>query len=214
MSRLEKPVGIVAWTPDVACQLVEACHLAGMSVPGDVAVVASDDDPMKTELTRPTVSAIELPAMGIGYEAAALLDQLMSGGKMPAQPILVPMTAAVTVRESSSAAAPEDQDVHRAVRLIAEKGAAGINVSDVAQGILVSRRWLERHFRRVLGRSPHEEIRRVRLESAKKLLLETDWTAVKVARASGFTSAPYFNAAFRREAGLTPGQYRKRFRVE
>jgi LacI family transcriptional regulator len=102
--------------------------------------------------------------------------------------------------------------VYRAVRFLREHAAEAITIDVVAHEVQVSRRWLERHFRRVLGRTPHEELRAARLELAKKLLLETDWPLPAVAQSAGLTSAPYLNYVFRRGAGCTPSEFRRRFR--
>ena len=58
----------------------------------------------------------------------------------------------------------------------------------------------------------HAEIQRIRLERAKRLLLETDLPTSQVAVASGFGSASYLGAMFRRQLGVTPARYRARVR--
>ncbi|HXE54188.1 MAG TPA: DNA-binding transcriptional regulator [Tepidisphaeraceae bacterium] len=212
--KLPKPVGILTWNPDVACQVVEACNLAHISVPQDVAIITADDDPMKCELSNPTISAIEIPAARIGYEAAALLDRMMSGVRSPGEPVLIEPAGIVTVRQSSNTSSLPDRDVHLAVQFIREHASESIGMHEVARHLAVSRRWLERHFQRVLGHSPHEELQRCRLELAKKMLLESDMDAGRVAAATGFGSASYFTTFFRRFTGLTPIQFRTRHRLE
>lgn len=211
--KLPKPVGILTWNPDVACQVVEACNHAQVPVPQDAAIITADDDPMKCELSNPTISAIEIPATRIGYEASALLDRMMSGGDPPQAPVLIEPAGIVTVRQSSNISSLPDRDIHLAVQFIREHAAEAISMSDVARRLAVSRRWLERHFHRVLGHSPHQELQRCRLELAKKMLLETELEAGRVAAASGFGSASYFNTFFRRFTGLTPLQFRDRLRL-
>ena len=150
--------------------------------------------------------------MRMGYEAAALLDRLMDGvARSRSNRSRWTHRRLVAIRESTSSVGLKDGDIHRAAQFIREHAREPITVAQVANDLQVSRRWLERHFQRVLGRSPHGEIRRVRLEQAKKLLLETDWPMTKVAQAAGLTSAPYLNYFFRRETGLTPAQYRHAF---
>ncbi len=210
--QLTKPIGILAWNADTACQLVEACNLARVKVPDAVAIVAGDDDRMKCELCDPTVSAIEFPAKQIGYEAAALLDGLMSGAKITQPHLIVAASGIITVRQSSDAASLADRDVHLAVQFIRDHAAEAIDVSQVAQHLQVSRRWLERHFQRALSRSPNDEIRRARMELSRRYLLETDWPTQRVARGAGLRSASYLNRVFRQEMGLTPGAFRERYR--
>jgi LacI family transcriptional regulator len=211
--RLPKPVGILTWNPDVACQLIEACNVAQVPVPQEAAIITGDDDPMKCELSNPTISAIEIPAERIGYEAAALLDRLMGGRPAPAHPILIEPAGIVTVRESSNVSTLPDRDVHLAVQFIREHSAEPIRMDEVARRLAVSRRWLERHFVKALGHSPHEELQRCRLERAKKMLLESDLSATRIATVCGFGSPSYFNTFFRRLTGLTPLQFRSSQRV-
>jgi LacI family transcriptional regulator len=211
--RLPKPVGILAWNPDHAIQVVEACNWGGIAVPDDVAVLAGDNDKMKCELSSPTVSAVEVPSERIGFEAAALLDRLMSGAAPPPAPVQVEPPGIVVVRESTDTTNLPDRDVRRAVQFMQDRASEPIDVPEIAASICVSRRWLERHFRRVLGRSPRAELLRTRLELAKKLLLETSWTTDRVAHAAGLTSGSYLGQVFRRYTGGTPHQFRQRFRL-
>jgi len=213
VQRLPKPVGIFTWNADVACHVVEAGHTAGVAMPREAAVLAGDEDKMKCELSRPTVSAVEIPAERMGYEAAALLDRLMAGAPAPAGPVMVEPSGNLIIRESSSTSLLPDWEVHEAVRFIRASAAEPITVEAVARHVQLSRRSLERHFLRVLGRPPHEELRQARFELAKKLLLETDWPLAQVARAAGLTSATYLSQVFRREARCTPRQFRQQFRL-
>ena len=67
---------------------------------------------------------------------------------------------------------------------------------------------MERRFRRLLGRSPKEEIERMRLVRAKRLLAETPYKLHRVARMLGYQTAAQFAIAFKCRTGLRPGQYR------
>lgn len=211
--QLPRPVGILTWNPDIACQLVEACNVAQVQVPREVAIITADDDPMKCELSNPTITAIEIPAVRLGYEAAALLDRMMSGKAPPESPLLLQPAGIVTIRQSSNTSILPDRDVYLAAQYIREHAAESVKMDEVARKLAVSRRWLERHFKRVMGHPPHEELQRCRLERAKKLLLETDLDAARVGGVSGFGSASYFNTFFRRLTGMTPLQFREGHRA-
>lgn len=212
LRRLSKPVGIMTWNADIACQVVEACHSAGIVVPRDVAILSGDEDEAKLELSAPPLSAIEIPAERIGYEAAALLDRLMQGEPPPEQPVTVEPEGAVIVRGSSRAAGEDDWELQQALRYIREHAAEPIGVDDIAASVQVSRRSLERRFRDVLGHAPHHELRQTRLELAKKVLLETSWPLARVAHASGFSSAAYLVHVFRELVRCTPAEFRHQFR--
>ena len=76
------------------------------------------------------------------------------------------------MRRSTDMLAVEDADLAAAVRFIREHACDGITVADVVGKLPLSRRVLESRFERVLGRTPHAEILRVRLERVKQLLTE------------------------------------------
>lgn len=85
----------------------------------------------------------------------------------------------------------------------------GIRVGDVLREVPISRRWLEARFRKFLGRSPAQEIRRVRLQTARDLLARSDLSIEQVAAGSGFAGATRLGVAFREQFGRTPLAYRK-----
>lgn len=205
---LEYPVGVFAWNADQACELVEVCFRAGVQVPNEVAILASGDETVKCEMISPTVTAVDFPATGIGFAAAGVLDKLMAGEPPPSDDVIVPMPGGLIVRESTATVAPADREVHAVSQYIREHVGDALNVVDLAQRMNVSRSWLERHFRRVLGHSPQEAIRLARLSLARKLLVETDLSAAKVAARCGFSTASHFTAAFREATGTTPVAYR------
>jgi transcriptional regulator GlxA family with amidase domain len=60
----------------------------------------------------------------------------------------------------------------------------------------------------VLGRSIHEEINRVRIEHAKRLLVETHLAMPDLAVRCGFNYATVFTKVYRQVTGTTPKRYR------
>jgi LacI family transcriptional regulator len=210
LRALPKPVGIFACHDVWGLQVVEACRLAGLRVPDDVAVVGVDNDDLLCELARPSLSSIVVPAERIGYKAAALLERLLAGVPPPRKPDLIP-PAGVVVRQSSDVMAGGDPDVTAAVRFIRDHGHRPVRVEDVLRVVPVSRRSLERRFRAVLERGLGEEIRRVHLERAKELLATTALPIAGVAEQAGFSSVHYLSRVFRQETGLTPTAYRRQF---
>jgi LacI family transcriptional regulator len=208
LKGLARPVGIVAWTTEQGRELIHACRRAGLLVPEQVAVLAADNDELLCEACIPSLSGIALTSERIGYEAAALLDRLMHGARPRKRTILIAPTG-VLARQSTDTLAVDDADLARAVAFIRSHATDPIQVSDVLREVPVSRRWLERRFREVLGRGPAAEIRRVRLQRAKLLLAETDMAVPQVAAAAGFGSREYLAAAFKSQTGQSPRQYRR-----
>ncbi len=209
LKTLAKPVGIVAWTTELGRELIHACQRDGLLVPEQVAVLAADNDDLLCEASSPSLSGIALTSERIGFEAAKLLDRLMHGARPPKSPHLLEPTGVVT-RQSTDTLAVDDRDLARAVAFIRNHATDPIHVQDVLREVPVSRRWLERRFREVLGRGPSAEIRRVRLARAKRLLAETEMPVPEVARLAGFGSREYLASVFKSELGLSPRQYRNR----
>jgi len=78
----------------------------------------------------------------------------------------------------------------------------------------MSLRNFARVFRREVGATPAQFLERIRLEAAVKLLEETSRSLETIARECGFQSGEHLRLAFARRFGITPGQYRDRFRSE
>jgi LacI family transcriptional regulator len=137
-----------------------------------------------------------------------LLDEWMTGNRPRSLGHPIPPLG-VTTRRSSDTLAIEDPALALAVRFIREQACSGISVEDVVAQVPLSRRVLETRFERLLGRSPHAEILRVRLERVKQLLTQPGWTLDAIAHKTGFRHGEYLSAVFHREFNLTPGAYRR-----
>ena len=177
LQQLPKPVAVVTWTSDRGREVLYACRAVGLLVPEEVAVMGGDEDSLLCETCNPPLSGVALTSERIGYEAAALLDRLLHGECPPKDPILIEPTR-VVVRQSTDTLAITDPDLARAIAFVRAHAATPIQVSDILREVAISRSSLERRFQEALGRSPAEEIRRVRLERTKQLLADTDMPVV------------------------------------
>jgi len=207
LARLPRPAGIMASNDQRARHVLEAARLAGLRIPDDLAVLGVDNDETLCELSTPSISSIALDTDTIGYEGAALLHALMRKRKAPRKPLLVPPLG-VIARRSSDLLAMADPAVVAAVRFIEANLSKPIRIADVLRAAQLSRKTLELRFRRSLGRTPHEELQRRRLEKMKALLRQTDWPLKQIARATGFSYVEHLHKIFRQETGLTPTAFR------
>ncbi len=211
LDPLPKPVGVLAANDVRARHVLEACRRFGFRVPDDVAVLGVDNDELICDLATPPLTSIVQGTEEIGYRAAKMLDALMRRKEKRVKNLLVdPVT--IVERSSTDVIATDDRVVADALRLIRQQACDGLGVAQVAQGIGVSRSTLDGHFRSAVGRSVHQEILRVQINAARKLLAATDLPLDAVARRAGFCHAQYLAAVFRRECGQTPGEYRRRAR--
>jgi transcriptional regulator GlxA family with amidase domain len=80
----------------------------------------------------------------------------------------------------------------------------------LARHLGLSRRQLERLFRRHLNRTPAQYYLETRLERARHLLHQTDMPIMSVACATGFVSASHFTTCYRQMFGKTPRAERVR----
>lgn len=206
--ELPKPVGIMACYDIRGQQVLDACRSAGLAVPVEVAVIGVDNDALLCDLASPPMSSVIPNTHRTGYEAAALLDRLMAGKRVPPKPHLI-APLGVAARQSTDVLAVDDRDIARAVQFIREHACAGINVGDILRAVPLSRRVLEQRFQRLLGRTPREEILHVRLNRVRQLLVETDLPLYLIAERTGFEHVEYLSVVFKREAGCTTSAFRQ-----
>lgn len=206
LAALPKPLGIMASNDDRGQQILEACKIAGHSVPEEIAVVGADNDQLECALTAPPLSSVSLNLEKAGYQTAEAMDKLFRGkqtGDIVVEPIQV------VRRQSTDIVAVGDADVSAALRFIREHADKSIQVNDVIQILCVSRRTLYAKFRKALGRSVHDEIVRVRLARIKSLLTDTQLSISRIAKMMNFTGPDKLFRFFIRETGKTPTEFRK-----
>ncbi|MHB1156901.1 MAG: AraC family transcriptional regulator [Phycisphaerales bacterium] len=212
LSQLPKPVGLLAFTDIVSVTVLHFCRKLNIPVPEEIALLGVDNDALLCEMTSPRLSSIDHGARRIGYEAAALLDELMRGHRPPGKPLLVDPVGVVE-RQSTDTMAVDHPDLVAALKFIREHVREGITVTHVLNEVPLSRRALERGFRRALGRTVHQEILRVRIETAKHLLLHTDMTLPDISKRCGFSYSTKLSESFKRATGIPPRRFRRKFQV-
>ena len=204
----ELPMGIFV-CQDLFCRfLIDVCRAKGLHVSEDVAIVGTHNETEICSAPSPSLTSIDLGFGQVGYRAAAMLDRMMSGRRPPTEPELVPPAELVS-RQSTDVYASKDALVARALRFIAENGHRRIQVKHVASAVATTRRTLERRFRDSMGRSISGEITRLRLQRAKRRMVETDASMKDVALEAGFRTADHFGKVFTRVEGISPSQYRE-----
>ena len=210
LKKLPKPVGLMVSNDDRGRHVTEACKITGLNIPEEIAIIGVDNDELVCEMSNPPLSSIALNAQKGGYKAAALLDKMMSDNYGTDEEIVIQPTHIVT-RRSSDILAIEDQEVAAAVRFIRENSRKAIRVDDVVSTAALSRRGLEQRFRRVLGRSVHDEIRRCRIEQIAQMLVQTNLTISQIASVLDYSGIEKISRYFQREKGMSPLAYRKQY---
>jgi LacI family transcriptional regulator len=210
IGELPKPIGILACNDDRGREILDACILAEVRVPEDVAVLGVDNDSVFCDLSQPPLSSIILNAEGAGFQAAERLEAMMNGQSSSCHQLDVEVIG-TAARRSTEAIAVEDPVLSQALSFIHENRGEPITIEDVIEHVGVSRRGLESRFRKTLKRSILNEIHNVRLDESKRLLRESTMSITHVALSAGFTTTTYFSEFFRKRVGITPRQYRRKF---
>ena len=213
LSALPTPCGVMAYNDRCAREVIDACNLAGLSIPSQIQVVGVDDQQEICENVRPRLTSIEPDFEGVGYLLAQRMDELLTTGK--AKKTSICGVKRIVERETT-------RDLSGAARLVtaAEKfinanacpglppSPKGLIPSALAAALKVSRRYLEIRFKEVKGEGIAEAIRRRKLEEVCRLLRETDLPIGEIASRCGFPVQTHLNAIFRRTYGTTLRAYR------
>ncbi len=207
------PLALFCETDNIASEAILMSLEGGLDIPGDLAVVGVHNDELVCEASAVPISSVENNLFQIGYRAAELLDKLMEGEKINGGMELIPPTQ-VVIRQSSDTVAVTNPEVAKAVRFLRDNYQFGIGIGDLLKEVSVSERTLYALFQKHLGRKPAEELTRIRMEQAKKLLSQTSLSPQEVAERCGFNDIRTFYATFERTAKETPGQFRKRIRID
>jgi len=205
---LPKPVGIFACNDDRGQHILEVCKTLNVKVPEDAAVIGVDNDPMVCDIGDPPLTSIALNVESAGYEAAKLMDDLINKKKVYRKKIIVSPSHLVQ-RQSTDILAVNDSEIAAAIQFIRKNAKEKILVKDVVKKTGISRRTLEKRFRKTIHRSIYNEIRQIRVESISKLLIETDLPISQITSLFNFTDAEHISRYFKKEKGMGLREFRK-----
>lgn len=187
---------------------VNAVELAGLRMPDDVALACAGEDAALFDLTTPSVTSMAQDTYAIGKVAGQTLARLMDGeAGLPPLTLIPPI--GVVERASTDTYAYEDRVVAQAVRYIWDHVPDQITIEDLLERVHVSQSTLIRRFQKTLGKTPAEEIKRSRIETARKLLTTTDLPLAHVALDAGLGSQALMSRYIKQATGRTPLQLRR-----
>jgi LacI family transcriptional regulator len=219
MSQWQLPIGVCLFSDEIGRMVVQMCRTRGWRVPEDVALIAGMNEETICEHPAPTLTSVEVGYERVGYEAGRLLKKLMNAkGRRnkrtgPPEHRLLPPQGLI-VRQSTDFFAVDDELISSALEFIAANSHRKIGPDDVARAVTTETRTLQRRFRKYLNRPIATEIRRVRIERAKRELTQSKRPLSEIARDVGFGEPMRMYEVFRRELGVTPSQYRRERQVQ
>jgi len=189
LKNLPKPIGIFAAYDNLGRQIIETCQLAGIYVPEEVAIIGVDNDELICDLCKPGLSSILTDPFRIGYLSAKQLDQIMNGKELLHTEIRI---KPIQVHEN------------------ALKGP--LTIEEIIKNIPISRRVFEAKFKKEVGRTPFQEILRLKINRIKELLINTDMSLLEISERAGIEHQSYMGFIFKKEMGISPRLYRKQHR--
>ncbi len=208
VQSLPFPIAIMACSDEFGSQVIDACDRLGIDVPAKCAVIGADNNELRCEFSPTTMTSVDVDLHSAGLRGALLLERAFRGERPESDLVEMIQPAGVVPRRSTEWLSGHDAELDKALTMIRSQAAAGITIDDVLAEVPISRTALEQRFKKQLGRTPGEELRRVRLNLAVQLLEQTDLSVMEVAMRSGYSSSAYLCQAFRQQKGVSPSRYR------
>ncbi|MGC4013791.1 MAG: DNA-binding transcriptional regulator [Luteolibacter sp.] len=209
LAGLPKPCGLFVVDDALAAVTLQAAEALGLRVPEDVAVIGFGDDPAQCFTTSPTLSSIRYPGREVGRLAAELLVRQMAEEEGIESRYLIPVHDLVARDSTNTLAIPDPaiREIIRRIRLLAPHDP--LRVSELCEQSGLSPTTIKNRFAALLGHSPKQEIKRVRLQHLCHLLRSTRLPLVDIVREMKFESLNELSRFFHRETGLRPSALRR-----
>lgn len=208
LASLKRPAGIFTSTDALAVQVIRAATDAGLSIPGDIAVVGTDNEEFLCDSVRPSLSSIDLDFEQAGAKTVELLHQLMANPSAASSSTL--FSQPTLIRRTSTRRSPRrDSMVAKALDLIRSRATLGLTAREVLAIFPCSRRTAEIRFKEVAKRSILDEIHAVQIESAQKLLANRNCKITTIVEQCGFASTSAFQRLFRKTTGMDMRTWRQ-----
>ncbi len=208
LRRQPKPLAVFAANDARGRQVINACLADGIPVPYEVAVLAVNNDVLICETSVPPLSSIDVSKERAGYTAAEILDQLMRK-TLKKQVCVTYDPYDVVTRASTRLVQVQDRLVIKALEFIRINSGLNIRVSDVATHPGVTERWMEKRFSQTLRRTVREEIHRVRMDTIRAMVSQTECPFNQIAHRCGFANTNRLGSIFKERFGMTMSEFRQ-----
>ena len=210
ISSLPTPCGIFSYSDSVAKCVMDACRISHLHIPEQVLLVGVDNDIVICENMQPSLTSIEPDFANAGYQAAQMLDRILSTGRTRQSVILTYGVRTVVERASTQDVTGSRRIVAAALEIIRLEAPtpAGLNVPRLCRKLNVSRSLLERLFRTSLNCGVAERIRLTRLTALAERLPTSRASIADVCHDSGFRSPTHVKTLFKNHYGMTLRDWR------
>ena len=210
VSGLEKPCGLMACADEIAKDVLDACHIAHVTVPDQLALIGVDNEIEICENMQPSLTSVHPDFERSGYMASRILARAIRDGQRHPSGLYIYGTKTIVERSSTLDLKGGGRLVAAAVEIIRRNSRQGLTVADLARRLNASPRLVEMRFREVLGRTVKDSILEVRLEKVQELLTSSSCPIEKIAAECGWRTSIALKALFKRRFGVSMRDYRRR----
>ena len=207
LKSLPARTGILASYEVTGAAINTICDTEGIAIPDDIALLCCGNHELTCDWTPTPMSSIAMPQFEQGYKAAELLDRMLQGENLSSTHLRLPPDRLIE-RQSTQILAVNDEAVQRAIRFIKDNAVRPIKVDEVAVNSGASRRYLERAFKKHLGKTINQRIIQQRIEAVKELLQHDNLPTKAIAYELGFSSVQYLHKQFTEQTGMTIREFR------
>lgn len=206
---LPKPCAIYTKSDYDAAWILNLCLSADLKAPDEIAILGAYNNTLICENKAIPLSSVRHNLQTIGYEGAAMLDQLMAGKNLKERIRFFPPKG-IKIPQSTDMLAISDPVIRELITYLKTDYQRSISTDMLAQRFGISRRSLESRFRAQMHCSIRESIIRIRIQEGKRRLAGGSESIETIAALSGFCHAPHFSNTFKLVVGCSPTQYRRK----
>ena len=210
LPSLHPGTAFVAYSDVEARRCLNILVDAGIRVPDDAAVLGVGDFELENMMSRVPLSTLRVNGERIGELAVEMLArELTCSSTLPGTLHVPPL--GILERASTQTLYAEDQDLRDLLHMLRDEIPTLRTAGDCARLAGVGRRTLERRFQGAFGTGIAGILRFLRVEAAKRLMLEEDMKLEEVAERAGFADGRMLSVTFRKLTGENPSAFRKKY---
>ena len=204
-----RPCGCLLAADHMATAFYAAAEEAELAIGTDLPTLGVDNDERICLSLSPTLSSVQLDMFMNGVNAVRLLERRLANPSLPPQRITY--GAIGVVRRVSTSPIYRDWRATKGVAFVNAHGCDRITINDVAREMGCCRRLAENLFRRHVGVSILDAIRKIRIEKAYALLRNNSVPVDAIPFQCGYASSPaYMKTYFKRVTGMTMREWRRK----
>ena len=202
IGTLPKPTAIMAAWDMRAVHVLSACRLAHFRVPGQIAVIGVDNDPLLCDFATPPLTSVAPDHALEGQLAAKTLDRMMRRGGEPMTQHILNTAKKMAERESAKPISPATALIANALAFIDRHATENIKTANVVKALGVSRSLLDLRFREFRNETLAQAITARRLAEVAHRLRNTSLSIRAISAACGFGNVNHLKNLFKRKFGM------------